>query len=75
MAAKEKSFSFGFEGFAIGYNRTQIYDSTKKYYEEIGRKDDLKTDYTAGFSVACILRVEVGMDLKEVWNFVIKVFE
>ena len=74
-AAKEKSASVNLAGFSVGYDKTTIYDTTKKYFEVVDDNTDVKTDYSIGLSAAFGIGADINLNIEELWNFVVKLFD
>ena len=75
LIARKKSTSVNIIGITIGNDKTTTYDSTGKYFKEVEHKTDSQMNYSVGLSAAAGLGVDVSVDLSEIWNFVIKLFE
>ena len=75
LVARKKSASVNIIGITIGNDKTTTYDSTGKFFKEVENKTDSQMNYSVGLSAAAGLGVDVSVDLSEIWNFVIKLFE
>ena len=75
LVERKKSASVNIIGITIGNDRTTTYDSTGRYYKEVENKTDSQMNYSVGLSAVAGLGVDVSVDLSEIWNFVIKLFE
>ena len=75
LVERKKSASVNIIGITIGNDKTTTYDSTGRYYKEVENKTDSQMNYSVGLSAVAGLGVDVSVDLSEIWNFVIKLFE
>ena len=75
LVARKKSVSGNIIGITIENDKTTTYDSTGKYFKEVGNKTESQMNYSVGLSATAGFGVDVSIDLSEIWNFVIKLFE
>ena len=75
ISAREKNYSANILGFGVDHSKTEIFDASKEYFEKIKEVSDTETSFTTSIGAAFGIGVDVEIDMVEVKNFFIKLFE
>lgn len=75
-SVKENGFTISIPMWSEDYKEITTYDSTNRNYKEINKEETSKSEIgNINFSAALGVGVDVTIDLKEFWNFIVDLFE
>jgi RHS repeat-associated protein len=75
LVAKDHNTSVDIAGFSFGHETTTTYDSTGKYFKEVNTNAEVETSYSADFAIAAGIGIDLSINLLDIWNFIINLFE
>lgn len=74
-SVRESGYTVGIPGVTEDHKKTEIFDSTGRYFEKATESNTVNTDYKIGTSASLIIGAEVTIDLSKVTKFINELFK